>query len=102
MRSQMTRLTVPAVLICFALVSSSGAWARPVHEPAPVLQGEISLAESLVAWTLSLLFETLGVPHTIDLTTRAGGHSWDYFSRMADAAVRFLVAGLEEESRRLL
>jgi pimeloyl-ACP methyl ester carboxylesterase len=44
----------------------------------------------------------LGVPHTIDLTTRAGGHSWDYFNRMAEPALRFLVAGLEEESRRLL
>ncbi len=64
MRSQMTRLTVPAVLVCFALVSSSGAWARPVHEPAPVLQGEVSLAENLVAWTLSLLFEKQGTPHT--------------------------------------
>ena len=64
MRSQMTRLTVPAVLIGFALVSSSGAWARPVHEPAPVPQGEVSLAENLVAWTLSLLFEKQGAPHT--------------------------------------
>ncbi len=44
----------------------------------------------------------LGVLHTIDLTTRAGGHSWDYFDRMADRALRFLVAGLEQESRRLM
>jgi S-formylglutathione hydrolase len=44
----------------------------------------------------------LGVPHTLDLTTRAGGHSWDYFNRMAERALSFTVAGLEQESRRLL
>jgi S-formylglutathione hydrolase len=44
----------------------------------------------------------LGIPHTADLSTRGGGHSWDYFNRMAGPAVRFLVAGLEQESRRLL
>jgi S-formylglutathione hydrolase len=44
----------------------------------------------------------LGVPHEIDLTTRAGGHSWDYFDHMAERAVRFLSAGLEQEGRRLL
>jgi S-formylglutathione hydrolase len=44
----------------------------------------------------------LGVPHTADLTTRAGGHSWTYFNHMAGPAVRFLHAGLEQESRRLL
>jgi S-formylglutathione hydrolase len=44
----------------------------------------------------------LGVPHTADLETRAGGHSWSYFNHMAGRVVRFLVAGLEQESRRLL
>jgi S-formylglutathione hydrolase len=44
----------------------------------------------------------LGIPHEIDFTTRAGGHSWDYFNHMADRSVRFLHAGLEQESRRLL
>lgn len=44
----------------------------------------------------------LGVPHEADLTTQAGGHSWDYFNHMAERAVRFLHAGLEQESRRLL
>jgi S-formylglutathione hydrolase len=44
----------------------------------------------------------LGVPHTADLSTRAGGHSWDYFNHMAERVVRFLAAGLEQESRRLL
>jgi S-formylglutathione hydrolase FrmB len=44
----------------------------------------------------------LGVSHEADLTTQAGGHSWDYFNHMADRAMRFLMHGLEEESRRLL
>ena len=44
----------------------------------------------------------LGVPHEVDLTTRAGGHSWTYFNHMADRMERFISAGLEQESRRLL
>ncbi len=44
----------------------------------------------------------LGVPHTIDLATQAGGHSWTYFDRMAEPALRFVCDGLEKESRRLL
>jgi S-formylglutathione hydrolase len=44
----------------------------------------------------------LGIPHETDLTTRAGGHSWEYFNHMADRAVSFLHRGLEQESRRLL
>ena len=44
----------------------------------------------------------LGVPHTPDLSTRAGGHSPEYFHHVADRAVRFVVAGLEQEARRLL
>jgi S-formylglutathione hydrolase len=44
----------------------------------------------------------LGVPHTCDLTTEAGGHSWQYFNHMAEPAIRFIHSGLEQESRRLL
>jgi S-formylglutathione hydrolase len=44
----------------------------------------------------------LGIPHEIDFTTRAGGHSWAYFNHMAERIERFLYAGLESESRRLL
>ncbi len=44
----------------------------------------------------------LGVPHQFDLSTQAGGHSWDYFIQMAERAVRFIYQGLEQESRRLL
>jgi pimeloyl-ACP methyl ester carboxylesterase len=44
----------------------------------------------------------LGIAHTCNLSTEAGGHTWDYFNFMADRAIRFLHAGLEQESRRLL
>ncbi len=44
----------------------------------------------------------LGIPHTQDLTTSAGEHSWDYFNHMAGPAIRFIQQGLEQESRRLL
>lgn len=44
----------------------------------------------------------LGVAHTCDLATRAGGHSWDYFNAMAEPAIRFVEAGLAQTSRRLL
>jgi S-formylglutathione hydrolase len=44
----------------------------------------------------------LGIPHELEWTTRAGGHSWDYFNHMAGRAVRFVHAGLVQESRRLL
>jgi len=44
----------------------------------------------------------LGVAHTSDLTTRAGGHSWAYFDAMAPRAVRFVRDGLDQQSRRLL
>jgi S-formylglutathione hydrolase len=44
----------------------------------------------------------LGVPHTFDFTTRAGGHSWQYFDHMAEPTLKFIHSGLEQESRRLL
>jgi S-formylglutathione hydrolase len=46
--------------------------------------------------------DALGIPHEADLTTRAGGHSWQYFDHMAERVERFIVNGLEQESRRLL
>jgi pimeloyl-ACP methyl ester carboxylesterase len=60
---------------------------------APWYRGNDRLHEKLAA---------LGIPHEIDLTTRAGGHSWDYFNHMAPRVLRFVVSGLEQESRRLL
>jgi S-formylglutathione hydrolase len=44
----------------------------------------------------------LGIPHEIDFTTRAGGHTWPYFDHMAERTIAFLVNGLEEQARRLL
>jgi S-formylglutathione hydrolase len=44
----------------------------------------------------------LGVPHEVDFTTQAGDHPGDYSNRLADRLERFLHAGLESESRRLL
>src|SRR5262249_62044532 len=44
----------------------------------------------------------LGVEHEADLATRAGGHTWAYFDRMAERALRFLRDGLEREAVRLL
>ena len=55
MRSQMTRLMVAALLVCFALVSSSVAWARPVSGPAPLHVQESLLIEDLVDWVISLM-----------------------------------------------
>jgi S-formylglutathione hydrolase len=69
--------------IFFCIDPDDGRWYR----------GNDRLHEKLTA---------LGVAHTADLNTRAGGHSWAYFNHVAGPAVRFLVAGLEQESRRLL
>ena len=44
----------------------------------------------------------LGIAHEVDFTTRAGGHTWDYFNHMAERVERFVGAGLEQQSRRLL
>jgi len=44
----------------------------------------------------------LGIAHECDLMTRAGGHSWDYFSAMAEPTLQYLYQGLLEQSRRLL
>src|SRR5205823_10285623 len=44
---------------------------------------------------------SLGVPHQVDFITRAAGPPGDYFDLLAERAVRFVQAGLEQESRRL-
>ncbi len=43
----------------------------------------------------------LGLPHTADLTTTAGGHTWTYFDRMAAPLLTFAAQALQRESRRL-
>jgi S-formylglutathione hydrolase len=59
----------------------------------PWYRGNDRLHEKLTA---------LGIAHEIDFTTCGGGHSWEYFDRQAERALRFIHAGLELESRRLL
>lgn len=44
----------------------------------------------------------IGIPHTADLTTEAGGHSWAYFDAMAGPMFDFIVAAFEKQSRRLM
>ena len=44
----------------------------------------------------------VGVPHTADLATEAGGHSWAYFDAMAAPMLRFLVQALTADARRLM
>ncbi len=44
---------------------------------------------------------SLGVPHTCDLETTGGGHGWEYYERMAEPALRFIVDALERERLRV-
>ena len=44
---------------------------------------------------------SLGVPFECDLETRAGGHTWKYFARMADKVFGFLMERLERERLRV-
>jgi S-formylglutathione hydrolase FrmB len=44
---------------------------------------------------------SLGVPHTCDLVTTGGGHSWEYYERMAPTALAFIVDALERERLRV-
>ena len=43
----------------------------------------------------------VGIPHTADLDTSAGGHSWAYFDHMANPLFAFLVQAVAKQSRRL-
>lgn len=44
----------------------------------------------------------VGIPHTADLTTAAGGHSWTYFDHMAAPLFAFLAEAVAKQNRRLL
>lgn len=44
---------------------------------------------------------SLGVPYACDLETTGGGHSWDYYQRMAEPAIRFIVEAYERERLRV-
>jgi S-formylglutathione hydrolase FrmB len=45
---------------------------------------------------------SLGVPHEIDLTTSGGGHSFEYYSRMAPQVFQFLAERLNKERLRVV
>lgn len=44
----------------------------------------------------------VGLPHTADLGTSAGGHSWAYFDAMAAPMLQFVVESLAKQTRRLM
>jgi S-formylglutathione hydrolase len=56
-------------------------------------RGNDRLVEKLTAY---------GVPHTADLATEAGGHTWEYFHAQAEPMIRFLSEALQTQSRRLM
>jgi S-formylglutathione hydrolase len=60
---------------------------------SPWLRGNDRQHEKLMA---------LGAPHTINFTTQVCGHTWTYCDHMAPALIRFVMEGLEKESRRLM
>jgi S-formylglutathione hydrolase FrmB len=44
---------------------------------------------------------SLGVPHVCDLETSSGGHGWEYYDRMAEPAMAFIVDALQRERLRV-
>lgn len=77
----------------------------PPHDPPPNIW--FACAPDDIDWyrgsdRLHEKLNALGVEHQADLATQAGGHADAYFDHMAEPALRFLCAGLEKESLRLL
>lgn len=50
---------------------------------------------------LQMKLYSLGVPHTCELSTHAGGHGWVYFQAMAPRAVEFVSGALKQERLRI-
>jgi S-formylglutathione hydrolase FrmB len=50
---------------------------------------------------LRMKLYSLGIPHECDLETTGGGHGFDYYNRMAEKALDFLVQRLEQERLRV-
>lgn len=44
---------------------------------------------------------SMGIPYESDLQTTNGGHSWDYFNRVAPQVLKYVADKLDEESRRV-
>ena len=51
---------------------------------------------------LRMKLAALGVPHVHDLETSGGGHGFEYYGRMAPAALDFLRERMEQELRRVV
>jgi S-formylglutathione hydrolase FrmB len=51
---------------------------------------------------LHMKLASLGIPHEFDLETTGGGHGFDYYQRIAPAAIGFIVERLEQERLRLV
>lgn len=49
---------------------------------------------------LRMKLYSLGVPYEADLETSGGGHSWEYYERMAEPAIGFIAERLERERLR--
>ncbi|MGD9645797.1 MAG: alpha/beta hydrolase [Pirellulales bacterium] len=50
---------------------------------------------------LRMKLAALGIPHEHDLETTGGGHGFEYYDRMAPAAIKFLAERLEHERLRV-
>jgi hypothetical protein len=44
----------------------------------------------------------LGVPYTCDLETSGGKHGFEYYRKMAPAALGYMMDRLEQEQRRVV
>lgn len=51
---------------------------------------------------LRMKLSSLGIPHECDLETGGGGHDFEYYNRLAPAAMRFLAERLERERLRVV
>ncbi|MGD9724253.1 MAG: alpha/beta hydrolase [Pirellulales bacterium] len=50
---------------------------------------------------LRMKLAALGIPHAYDLETSGGGHGFEYYNRVAEKAIGFLVERLESERLRV-
>jgi S-formylglutathione hydrolase len=51
---------------------------------------------------LHMKLSSIGIPHECDLETTGGGHGFEYYCKMAPAAIRFIAERLEQERLRLV
>lgn len=68
-------------------------WFACDPDDAEWYRGNDRLHEKLTAY---------GLPHTADLETTAGGHTWDYFDHMAEPLFAFVATALKQQERRLM